>query len=100
MDARTLAEQLKDIHEKMTPGEWCFDKRIRQDEGTVHYSIETVDKPPEHPWSQRFIAFMCGGLGEYIHNRKPSDYRDDPGAKQDADGICKLRNLLPNIIEA
>lgn len=48
---------------KFTPGPWTFRQSVYNGGAyDVHYSIETVDKQPEHPWSPRVVAWMTGGI--------------------------------------
>lgn len=90
--------ELRKLCEKATPGPWELDKEIRRSEGYVHYVIRSRDKLPQHPWSQRFIAWMMGSLGEALHNRQPNEYRDDPEIEHDATLIAAARTALPDLI--
>lgn len=68
-----------------TPGPWMVEKRTRPNEQCVHYSIRTVDRQPDHPWSPRFIAWMTGCLLPYAGpNVRPDDAPDDPITEADA----------------
>lgn len=79
-----------------TPGPWEFEKEESRYQGSVHYSIKTSYKPAAHPHSPRFIAWMCGSLGEASHNRDPKDYRDDPEIEAD----CRLIAAAPEMLDA
>lgn len=80
-------ERIQEIRERLskaTKHKLTVEKNVRELEDSVHYTIQTAKKLPEHPWSPRFIAWMCGSLGEALHNRDPKESRDDPEVEGDA----------------
>jgi hypothetical protein len=89
MDARTLAEQLKDIHEKMTPGPWEWEDWSKDDGPNRN----TLTSPPET---------RCGGPSNMFPTLRNPILSDDEEicSEPNKEGIAQLRNLLPNIIEA
>ena len=79
---------------KHTPGPWVVEKAESSSTGSVHYAVKTDYKPAEHPWSPRFITFMCGGLGDFLRHRPMNDYRDDPQIEADVNLIAAAPELL------
>ena len=77
-----------------TPGPWIVEKSDSSQTGSVHYAVKTDYRPPEHPWSPRFIVFMCGGLGDYHPSRRMNDYRGDLQIEADARLIAAAPELL------
>jgi hypothetical protein len=85
------------MSEKFTPGPWKVEKSDSSSTGSVHYAVKTDYKPAEHPWSPRFITFMCGGLGDSHPSRKMNDYRDDPAIEADCNLIAAAPNMFAYI---
>lgn len=103
MDAKVeqLIADLRQAAEKATPEPWKLEKAAASKTGSVHYAIHTAYKPEAHPWSPRFIFFMCGGLGDSLPHRQPmNDYRDDPQVEADAELIILVRNNIRLLLDS
>lgn len=108
----------KVLAEQATAGPWVAEIDVRHDD-TVHYSIRTADKLPEHPWSPRFIAWMsgtlshngrrlvkdssmvqCEGCGNwsYRNGQIVDDFRGDPEIEPDAAFIAAARTAVPELL--
>jgi hypothetical protein len=98
----TLEQEIAKLLEGITPGEWEVRKDLRKWEESVHYMVQTVEKLPAHPHSQRFIAWMCGSLGETTsghwneRQKQGMGWRDDPAIEADA----KLMAASPRLLRA
>lgn len=78
-----LARAAKARAAAATQGPLVVEKAVHE-RFSVHYAIRTRDKLPEHPWSARYLAWLCGSLGQAQNARQPSEYRDDPQIEADA----------------
>jgi hypothetical protein len=80
-----------------TPGPYVVEKRAYE-RTTVHYWIRTRDPVEARvgaPPCQRSIAWMTGGLGQYVYPRDPNEYRGDPQIAADATFFAEARTRLP-----
>lgn len=113
--------QLTVLLQKMTPAPWMSEKSFSHAyEPNVHWSIHTVEKMPDTPWSPRFITWMTGCLRDahsinrnddgyhycdhckrgYLGHREAGvEVRVDEQTEADVQGIVLLRNLGPALIE-
>lgn len=95
-----LSDEIEQALAGITPGDWEYRKELRDWNECIHYMIQTVNKLPEHPHSQRFIAWMCGSLGEttrshWIERQKQDmGWRDDPAIEADARLMAAAPRLL------
>lgn len=115
-------ERLAEIHERVeraTQGPWETERSVSQahNASEVHWSVRTHDKLPAHPWSPRYILWMCGLLWEargsheprmrwcpacehmhYEHREVPVDLRSDPEIEADATFIAAAREDVPALL--
>lgn len=116
-------EQLQQIRERVehaTQGPWEIERSVSQahNASEVHWSVRTRDKLPAHPWSPRYILWMCGLLWEargsheprmrwcpacehmhYEHREVPVDLRSDPEIEADATFIAAAREDVPALLD-
>ena len=97
--SRRELEEMEQRASKSTEGPLTFEKHESFLQGSWHYAIHTVKNMPEHPHSPRFVAWMCGSLGESLPSRNhPEDYRSDPQIEADADFFAHSRTDLPRLV--
>lgn len=59
----TLEAQLRELADRATQAPWMLERSAYEgDGGAAHYSIRTVEKMPDTPWSPRYIAWLTGAL--------------------------------------
>lgn len=111
---------LAELLSEMTSGPWMPERSFSYANcPDVHWSIRTVDKALDTPWSPRYVAWMNGALRNsdciggsevpyrycehcqrgYIKGREAGvEVRVDKQTEADVRGIVALRNLGPGLI--
>ncbi len=112
----TELAEIKARADAATPGPWVGELSL-SNYLFAHYAIRTAESLPAHPWSPRFIAWMCGMLGEpgssaypqlkvcecchraYFRGRELHvDVRDDPQIQADVAFLAHAREDVPALI--
>lgn len=113
-------ERLAEIERRAseaTPGPWVTEQSITHEQ-SVHWSVRTRDKLPEHPWTPRFVLWMTGLVLNLIPRTAsdskwcPScermvygsrevhvDMRHDEQIEADAAFVAHAREDIPDLIQ-
>lgn len=101
----------------ITPLPWMAEKAwAHANDETVHWSIRTVEKMPDTPWSPRYIAWMTGALlngigashvpykfcescqhGYFKRREVAIEVRVDPLVETDVSAIVAVMNAAPDL---
>lgn len=103
-------EQIRERLARATPGPWTYEAEMRPLTETAHFQIKSVEPQPKHPWSPRFIAWLCGGrsvaprvfeaMSRYDKDKlidaglRPDDLEAQPDAELIANAPSDLAFLL------
>jgi hypothetical protein len=95
-----ICKAAREREAKATPGPLTFEKKECRDLGSWHYAIKTAYNHPAHPHSPRFIAWLCGSLGEITPSRRtPDDARNDPEIEADIEFFIKAHEDIPALLD-
>ncbi len=112
----TELAEIKARCEAATPGPWVSELSLSYDLD-AHYAIRTAELLPAHPWSPRYIAWMCGLLAEPSRSKYPQmkaceccdhayfrgrelhiDIRNDPQVQADVAFLAHAREDIPALL--
>lgn len=106
--------------EKASPGPWVSELSMHSDE-SAHFSVRTVECLPEHPWSPRYVFWVCGSIVGDMHGHPekprwrycdacksghwerrrleiPIDARRDGHIQADAEFAAHARTDVPDLL--